>query len=62
MNKLLNDGYDKVNYLVTVDGKTIQRTLTEMAAENFVNTLPVDIKERARIVPATSEGKEILFG
>lgn len=62
MNKLLKDGYDKVAYLVLLEGKVLQRTATEIAADNFVNTLPEDVRAKVRIVPATSDNKEILFG
>lgn len=62
MSKLLNDGYDKVTYLVLLEGRVLQRTATEVAADNFVNTLPEDVRAKVRIVPATSDNKEILFG
>ena len=59
---LINDNLNKTQYALKLDGKIMYKNSQLALVENFRETLPIDVKERANIVPVTSDNKEILFG
>ena len=49
-------------YIVKVNGVAISQPTTRELAEEQKNKLPESSKKLAEVVPATCDGKEILFG
>ena len=50
-------------FIVTVKGIPVSQALPSRAlAEQFVQQLPVETQNEARIVPATNDGKQVLLG
>ncbi len=62
MKNILVDNYNKVKYLVILEGKTVYSSDTPNGAETFRQSLPEDQREKAGIVTGTSDNKQILLG
>lgn len=61
MNNILNEN-EVLKYRVIVDNVILNESTTLFLAQNFIATLTNDKQERAKIIPITENGKEVLFG
>lgn len=52
----------EMKYQVLLNGQILTETLTPFAAEQFVSALLPEQRALAKIIPVTSEGKQVLFG
>lgn len=61
--QILVDNSDQVKYkVVGKDGREITVRDSQMLAEMYINQLPEELREGCRVVPITTEGKQLLFG
>lgn len=51
-----------VKYRVELDGRVLTEAQSRHLAESFVSTLAKDQQSKARIVPITEGGQQVLFG
>ena len=59
----LIDSVEQVKYkVIGKDGKEITVRDSQMLAEMYINQLPEELREGCRVVPITTEGKQLLFG
>ncbi len=49
-------------FIVIVNGVQASAVLPRHLAEQFVTQLPINQQSQARIVPSTSDGKQVLLG
>jgi len=60
---MIVDTEHNVKYkIVGKNGEELAVKPSQMLAEMFINGLPEEIKEGARVVPVTDTGKQLLFG
>lgn len=61
--QIIVDNSDQVKYkVVGKDGSEIATRDSQMLAEMYINQLPDDLREGCRVVPVTTDGKQLLFG
>ena len=51
-----------IKYRVQVNGVTLNESMSEYLAEQFISTLLPEQRSKAVIVPITEAGQQILFG
>ena len=61
-NNTLLTGDNNIEYAVLVEGVTVYKSSNKLVAENYRNNLPESDRLKAKILPITNEGKQILLG
>lgn len=61
MNGIIKEN-ETIRFRVLLEDKVLTEVTNLLLAENYMMGLPEDQRSKARIVPMTPEGKQILFG
>lgn len=59
---IVGENANEPKYNVLVNGVLMKEAVAKFIAEQYVCTLSEEDQKQTKLVPVTSEGKEILFG
>lgn len=59
--KLINET-QSLRYRVVVENKTLHESASQLSADNFIASLTLEQQAKARIVPITENGQQVLLG